>query len=872
MKIILNKILESKRAIIIIIFVCIFIFTTGIKPLLAADSLPAQGADIALGSVGTAISIVLGLIAFIVTSVVGLLITLLVSILLQVAQYNEFISAPIVTQGWIIIRDLCNMLFILVLLVIAFTTILRMDGYNWKKMLPKLLIMAVLINFSRTIFGLIIDFSQVVMLTFVNAFANGGGWFIKAFNTNLLLSIRTDGASGDFAISAWSTAVAIIAGVIAAIITLIVVAVMLAVLVMRIIMIWIYTIFSPLVFLGFAVPAVQKYTGRIWEDFIKQVIIGPVLAFFLWLALTAASTSSEAIYNPNNVKAAEVCAGVGAFFCTSSLMQFIIVIGILMGGLMVAQQMGGAAGAWGMNLARRTATAPIRTGRRAIRGAADTGLTYLSQGENPNPATGEAGSRRGRLRERLGALGATNIPGVNTLATNALTGLGARQRAFEEEAQRYVAGIRDTRILGRMANQSNLMSVTPWQAAIRDAARHKSPSQIADAGQRNQTLGRLNQVRMQGLSGNEWERLGSMHQRGEIDLFAHADVVDYLQSNRSAREHVNRGGARVGGIMDIQGTNFGGITRNGHFLGRNNRGIAYTPANAPIGATGDETARARGIYLPTQNNQVPGPLNPLAYRRTGDAQRAGSGSLSVNRFGRGKDNTIGVDLNTLGLEFLKGQDLGSINGINAMDKGQIAEIAKKMVGVLDQEIHKLESNSRTKGEEKRLANMRSARERLQDPNKIDNISLVNTGSNEHGSLSEMGRTKIHEEVHGFGVRDEDKTEAISQEIERTRQYSKRKEKALKEIVDTEEKEEKELVYEGDGNEIKNIVNSISNSFNSSGTMKDLVYYMKQLGKNITGNTNALGRFNKNILDNANLNKMSPLEIKVIADKIKKSVK
>jgi len=71
------------------------------------------------------------------------------------------------------------MSFILILLIIAFATILRQESYS-KKLLPKLLIMAVLINFSRTIFGLLIDFSQVIMLTFVNAFSAGGGYFIKA--------------------------------------------------------------------------------------------------------------------------------------------------------------------------------------------------------------------------------------------------------------------------------------------------------------------------------------------------------------------------------------------------------------------------------------------------------------------------------------------------------------------------------------------------------------------------------------------------------------------------------------------------------------------------------------------------------------------
>ena len=38
-----------------------------------------------------------------------------------------------VKNGWIIVRDLCNMFFILVLLMISFATILRLENYSMKK-------------------------------------------------------------------------------------------------------------------------------------------------------------------------------------------------------------------------------------------------------------------------------------------------------------------------------------------------------------------------------------------------------------------------------------------------------------------------------------------------------------------------------------------------------------------------------------------------------------------------------------------------------------------------------------------------------------------------------------------------------------------
>jgi len=368
---IFKRLKKYRRIFLAAIFIVIIVaFLFNAKYAMAGEIITG-GTDIVLGTVGAGVVMVLSLIAYILTAVLGLLMTLVVKILIQVAQYGNIINVPTVIEGWVIIRDLCNMLFILILLVIAFATILRIPNYEWKKLLPKLLIMAVLINFSRTVFGLLIDFSQVIMLTFVNAFSAGGGYFISAFNVNSWYSITL--GKGGLAVTTWSTALSIIAGVLAAIISLIVVSVMLATLVMRIIMLWIYTIFSPLIFLGFAVPAIQKYTAKIWEDFTKQLIVGPVLAFFIWLALTTASKSSSMLGEQNLFKGQEVCVGVGAFFCEGVFQQFIIVIGLLMGGLMVAQQLGGAAGSIagkGMDWAKKVGGAPLA----AVGGVAKFGV------------------------------------------------------------------------------------------------------------------------------------------------------------------------------------------------------------------------------------------------------------------------------------------------------------------------------------------------------------------------------------------------------------------------------------------------------------------------------------------------------------------
>lgn len=305
----------------------------------------------AFSGIGYAVAMILSFIALIITSVLGLVITLLIQILVNVANFNHIIDVEAVKVGWVAVRDLCNMFFILILLVIAFATILKIENYNAKKLLPKLVIMAVLINFSRMICGLIIDFSQVIMLTFANSFSSGQGWFVEMLKmrnwvsvNELAQNLKTE-STNNSALTGWGTAMAVIAGVFAALITVIVIAIMLAVLVMRIIMLWIYTILSPLAFLAAAFPAGQKYSSQWWGEFMKNVVVGPALAFFIWLALTTSDLSSKALGDGiQTAKTDALCVGGSAFFCDVSFQRFIITIGLLTGGLMVAQQAGGAIG------------------------------------------------------------------------------------------------------------------------------------------------------------------------------------------------------------------------------------------------------------------------------------------------------------------------------------------------------------------------------------------------------------------------------------------------------------------------------------------------------------------------------------------------
>lgn len=312
---------------------------------------------ISYADTGGSVAKVLGWIIYPFIWIFGKLAILFLDMLIGIAQYSNFIHSSAVTYGWIVVRDLCNMFFVLILLIIAFASILRIESYNLKTWLPKLVIMAVLINFSKLICGIFIDFTQVIMLTFINAIKDiAGGNLTEMLGITKILKASDSSAEVGFFSIIGSMILALVLVVIATVVILTVM-VMLA---MRIVMIWIYVVLSPLAYLLASFPQGQQYSQRWWADFSKNLIIGPVIAFFLWLSFASLGglnsekdindmnkntsfseslASTEAGATSTSVSAAATEAG-----SKDNMTLFVISIGMLLGGMMIAQEMGGQAG------------------------------------------------------------------------------------------------------------------------------------------------------------------------------------------------------------------------------------------------------------------------------------------------------------------------------------------------------------------------------------------------------------------------------------------------------------------------------------------------------------------------------------------------
>lgn len=196
----------------------------------------------------------------------------------------KFTDNPFVNIGWTLTRDLANMGFIIVLVAIGLGTALRIGEYTAKKTIPWLIIIALLINFTPVICGLIIDATNIIMNFFIgemtglkafkHVFEMQGAALLAFFKGLVFLK---PGAGNELIIRS-ITLVALNVG--AAIVFLLFAVLFVA----RYIALWLLVILSPLAFFCYILPATRSVFKTWWHQFIQWTVIGVVAGFFLYLA------------------------------------------------------------------------------------------------------------------------------------------------------------------------------------------------------------------------------------------------------------------------------------------------------------------------------------------------------------------------------------------------------------------------------------------------------------------------------------------------------------------------------------------------------------------------------------------------------------
>ena len=376
---------------LILIISSLVVFSLGVKEVSAAEETP--------GMFMSAIQGVIGGILLITQEIIGGLVAWFAGLAQGILGYTDTQNAQMVKDGWKIVRDLVNMFFVLILLTIAFATILRFEPYGMKALLPKLIIAALLINFSLVLAGTIIDFSGVLTnffiqdsTSFFNNIAGSMGLAkIQLTNAeqpseywqcsnasrikvqyprkeacqkectggNLPDGIGT--CNGPFPTPEldwtkipgdkfWKVAASLFLSIIFTAIAAFVFGAFAFLLLVRVIIIWFLLILAPLAWFFSILPATLHLFEQWWKAFIKWVFFAPAAIFFIWLSVSswvkfisgaAPSVGGEMISGMKEVITDEITQAkiMPQVMLPENFIQFILACGMLIGSLIVAQKM-----------------------------------------------------------------------------------------------------------------------------------------------------------------------------------------------------------------------------------------------------------------------------------------------------------------------------------------------------------------------------------------------------------------------------------------------------------------------------------------------------------------------------------------------------
>jgi len=343
------------------------------RPIVAQEKTSAIGINFDVKNPVTIFQVILGALLLLINLLLNVILTLIGNLLSFIINITDFKDVILVHEGWKIVRDFVNLIFILVLLLIGFATILDLQQYGVKRLLPALLIAALLINFSLPLAGFVLDIAQGFTKFFINKMHLTDGDFSKTLSNSLgigslgwaneemltnsptIPQILTQSfknalplALGPVGFILWriftessntidknNTALILLLFktfiMLAYIFTLTVATIFFVV---RIGYIWLLLIASPAAWAAYALPWTKKYFHQWWNQFLDWAFFAPIYLFILYLTLFTVQTGNiqEQLTQANTSSTIVQSLGVSIKF----IIQFVLVILMLLGGIKFA--------------------------------------------------------------------------------------------------------------------------------------------------------------------------------------------------------------------------------------------------------------------------------------------------------------------------------------------------------------------------------------------------------------------------------------------------------------------------------------------------------------------------------------------------------
>ena len=268
---------------------------------------------------------------------------------------NQFINLGLgfaVNNLWETVRDIFNLTFIFGLVYIGFKMILNTGDTNARRMLVHIILAALLVNFSLFFTKFVIDFSNIAAAQIAQGFYVQG----QTVGTQYQISdkfVHIVGISSvykDDLQSAQNLAEGKASGFTYIFFTMIMFIIMAFVflagailLMIRFVVLNLYMILSPIMFLGWVFPALSSYSEKYWSSFLSRAFFAPAYLLMLYFAFIVMQQYSGLINSRGSFR--ELFSGqdeaslLGTFATTVPFFAMMCIF--LIAAVVVAQKMGG---------------------------------------------------------------------------------------------------------------------------------------------------------------------------------------------------------------------------------------------------------------------------------------------------------------------------------------------------------------------------------------------------------------------------------------------------------------------------------------------------------------------------------------------------
>ncbi len=256
-------------------------------------------ADVAAGwTIGAlltpVVAIVTSLMA-ILTTFAGTLFDFAISY--TIIEYSKELGGPIqegINVVWVMFRDIANIVLIGVFVYIAFNVMLNVSNFDAPKFAARVLVIAVLINFSLFFTKVIIDVSNITAIQFyetliadsnnkeiAEAFMGKVGISSTWANQSFLTDTISATSQGITKLLAYAIFTSLFLAAVASIFLYAVILLFSRALTFIFLMVT-----SPLAFAAFMVPQMEKHWKTWWSLLLKNALFAPLLMMMLWATLT----------------------------------------------------------------------------------------------------------------------------------------------------------------------------------------------------------------------------------------------------------------------------------------------------------------------------------------------------------------------------------------------------------------------------------------------------------------------------------------------------------------------------------------------------------------------------------------------------------